>query len=130
MPNYWLVKTEPATYSLADLEREGETRWTGVANPVARGHLRAMAEGDEVFVYHTGNERRIVGIAVVTEAGEEPKLGYRKQLPRPVPLAEIKGRKEFADWELVRQGRLSVMPVNAARWQLLLRAGAMPVKNS
>ncbi len=119
MPNYWLVKTEPSEYSLADLEREGQTRWSGVTNPVARKHLRAMVPGDEVFVYHTGDEKQIVGVATVVVAGEEPQLNYRAGLPRPVTLAEVKACAEFADWELVRIGRLSVMPVSASRWRLV-----------
>jgi predicted RNA-binding protein with PUA-like domain len=119
MPNCWLVKTEPTTYSFADLEQEKTSRWTGVANPVAVKHLRAMREGDRVFVYHTGKEKRIVGIAEVSAAGEEPQLRVRERVKRPVTLAEIKARKEFADFLLVRIGRLSVMPVSAEQWKLL-----------
>jgi predicted RNA-binding protein with PUA-like domain len=120
MPNYWLVKTEPSAYSFADLEREGTTAWTGVANPVAKKHLRAMRQGDRVFVYHTGNEKQIVGTAEVVGEGDEPQLRAREPLQRPVTLAEIKARKEFADFALVRIGRLSVMPVSAAQWKRLL----------
>jgi predicted RNA-binding protein with PUA-like domain len=120
MPNYWLVKTEPSAYSFADLEREGTAAWTGVANPVAKKHLRAMRQGDRVFVYHTGNEKQIVGTAEVVGEGDEPQLRAREPLQRPVTLAEIKARKEFADFALVRIGRLSVMPVSAAQWKRLL----------
>jgi predicted RNA-binding protein with PUA-like domain len=119
MPNYWLVKTEPTEYSFADLERDKQTRWTGVANPLAKKHLRAMAKGDLVFVYHTGTEKQIVGIAKVSAEGEEPQLKPCTRLKRPVTLAEIKARKEFADFLLVRMGRLSVMPVSAGQWKLL-----------
>jgi predicted RNA-binding protein with PUA-like domain len=119
MPSHWLVKTEPTEYSFADLEREKQTRWTGVANPLAKKHLRAMTQGDDVFVYHTGAEKRVVGLADVRAAGEEPMLRFREWLRQPVTLAEIKARKEFADFALVRMGRLSVMPVSAAQWKLL-----------
>ena len=112
MPSYWLVKTEPTAYAWADLERERTTRWTGVANALAKKHLRAMQVGDLVLVYHTGNEKQIVGIAEVTGVGDEPQLTAQKRLPRPVTLAEIKARKELADWALVRMGRLSVLPVS------------------
>jgi predicted RNA-binding protein with PUA-like domain len=119
MPNYWLVKTEPTEYSFADLERETTARWTGVANPLAKKHLRGMRKGDAVFVYHTGNEKQIVGTAEVIAEGEEPQLRGRKRMKRPVTLAEIKARQEFADFALVRIGRLSVMPVSARQWKAL-----------
>ncbi len=128
MPNYWLLKTEPSTYSYADLEREGKAVWDGVSNPVALKHLRAMATGDRCFVYHTGDEKRIVGVARVTRAAyPDPKAGDPKlvvvdlapveRVARPVTLAEVKADPTFADWELVRIGRLSVMPVSADRWR-------------
>lgn len=128
MPNYWLLKTEPSTYSYADLEREGKAVWDGVSNPVALKHLRAMAVGDRCFVYHTGDEKRIVGVARVTRAAyPDPKAGDPKlvvvdlapveRVARPVTLAEVKADPTFADWELVRIGRLSVMPVSADRWR-------------
>lgn len=119
MPNYWLVKTEATEYSFTDLEREKTAHWTGVANPLAKKHLRGMRKGDAVFVYHTGKEKQIVGIAEVIAEGEEPQLRVRKRLKRPVTLAEIKARQEFADFALVRIGRLSVMPVNAGQWKAL-----------
>jgi predicted RNA-binding protein with PUA-like domain len=119
MPNYWLVKTEPTDYSFADLEREKAARWTGVKNPLAKKHLHAMRKGDRVFVYHTGNEKQIVGVAEVTGEGEEPELKASYWLKRPVTLAEVKARKEFADFALVRIGRLSVMPVSAEQWKRL-----------
>ena len=127
----WLVKTEPGTYSFADLQKEGRTVWDGVTNPVALKHLKSMAVGDEVFVYHTGDEKRIVGIAKVVKAAyPDPKapetklsvvdLAAVKQLSRPVTLAEIKADQRFKDWELVRIGRLSIMPVGAERWKWIL----------
>ena len=122
MPNYWLVKTEPTTYAWADLARERTTRWTGVTNPLAKKHLRAMQAGDRVLVYHSGKERQVVGIAEVSTEGDEPQLAAWKPLPRPVTLAEIKARREFADWALVRMSRLSVMPVSNRQWNWVLGA--------
>ncbi|MCS6865612.1 MAG: EVE domain-containing protein [Gemmata sp.] len=119
MPNYWLVKTEPQEYSLADLERDGVTQWTGVHNPLAKKHLAAMSRGDLVLVYHTGNERQIVGLAEVAAAGAEPQLRFRQRFTKPVPLAAIKAQPQLRDWALVRQGRLSVMPVTLTQWKLV-----------
>ena len=130
MPNHWLLKTEPSTYSYADLEREGKAVWDGVTNALALKHLRTMKKGDLAFIYHTGDERQIVGIAeVVSDAYPDPQetesklvvvdLKPRERLKRAVTLTEIKARKEFANFELVRIGRLSVMPVSQERWQRL-----------
>ena len=129
--SYWLLKTEPSTYSFADLEREKVTTWDGVTNPVALKHLRTMAPGDECLIYHTGDEKRVVGTAKVVKAAyPDPKLkdprivvvdlAAGKPLARPVTLAEVKADDRFADWELVRIGRLSVMPVSPERWKLIL----------
>lgn len=137
MSQYWILKTEPETYSFADLAREGMTRWDGIANPVARHHLRSMHPGDEVMIYHTGSERRIVGLARISSppytdpAGEDPKatvvdLAAGAPVPHPVSLAEIKADPRFATLALVRQGRLSVVPVPPDQWRALLglaRAG-------
>ena len=127
MPNYWLVKTEPSTYSFDDLKREGVATWDGVKNPVAMKHLRAMQAGDEVLVYHTGNEKSVIGTATVVAAGDPPKLKAKGPLARPVTLAEIKQDKAFADMPLVRIGRLSVMPVAPALYQKLLKLGGASV---
>lgn len=127
----WLLKTEPGTYSYDDLEREKETRWDGVANPVALKNLRAMKAGDRVVVYHTGSEKAAVGLAEVLRAAypdpKHPKLAVvdlvaRGRLPRPVTLAEIKARPAFADSPLVRQGRLSVVPLTAEQMKFLTGA--------
>jgi predicted RNA-binding protein with PUA-like domain len=120
MPSYWIVKTEPSTYSFDDLKREGVATWDGVKNPVAMKHLRAMQPGDEVLVYHTGAEKSVIGTASVVAAGDPPKLRAKARLPRPVSLATIKADKAFADLALVRIGRLSVMPVPPAQYQRLL----------
>jgi predicted RNA-binding protein with PUA-like domain len=134
MPNCWLLKTEPSTYSFADLERDGSAVWDGVSNALALKHLRSMKRGDLAFVYHTGDEKQIVGIAGVTRdpypdpKGKNPRLMVvdvepRERLPQPVTLAEVKGGAEFRDFELVRIGRLSVMPVSQSRWRKLLQMG-------
>ena len=124
----WLVKTEPGTYGYDDLEREGGTRWDGVTNPVALRNLRAMKEGDRVVVYHTGEEKAAVGLAEVTrEAYADPKnarlpvvdLTPRGRLPRPFTLAEMKALPAFADSPLVRQGRLSVVPLTAEQMRAI-----------
>lgn len=130
----WLVKTEPGDYSAADLERDGTTRWDGVRNAVAQKHLKAMQPGEEVFLYHTGGEKAIVALAKVTAApAPDPadKSGKRVAVPlafagwlqRPVALADVKADPAFEDFELVRIGRLSVMPVPGPLWQKLLRMG-------
>lgn len=131
MPNHWLLKTEPTAYSYTDLERTGHATWDGVANPLAVKHLRALQRGDGVFIYHTGSEKQIVGVAEVTrsaylnaDAEWVVDLKPRQRLKTPVTLAAIKARPEFADFELVRLPRLSVMPVSAARWKALLAAAA------
>lgn len=129
---YWLLKTEPSVYSYADLERDKRTTWDGVTNNLALKHIRGMAKGDLAFIYHTGDEKAIVGIAEVCSApypdlkAADPKLMVvdlkpSAQLKNPVTLASIKAVKEFADFALVRIGRLSVMPVSAGQWKLLLK---------
>ncbi len=135
MPNHWLLKTEPSTYSFSDLEREKRAVWDGVANPLALKHLRSMKRGDLVFIYHTGDERQIIGTAEVASdpypnpRENDPKmmvvdLKARERLPRPITLAEIKASQAFQDFELVRMGRLSVMPVSDSRWQKLCKMAA------
>ena len=131
MPGYWILKTEPSTYSHADLVRDGTTVWDGVKNPVALRHLAAMQRGDQVMVYHTGSEKAAVGLATVTgEARPDPRkkdpkllvvtLKADRALARPVTLAEIKADAAFAGSPLVRVPRLSVIPVTAAQWRRLL----------
>lgn len=127
---YWIVKTEPSAYSYADLEREGTTSWEGVKNPVAMKHLRAMQAGDDVLVYHTGDEKSVVGLAKVTAqdaASGVPKLKAVRPMPRPVTLREIKADKMFSDLGLVRMGRLSVMPASPAQFRALAKLGGVSV---
>jgi predicted RNA-binding protein with PUA-like domain len=136
MAGRWLVKSDPETYSFEDLRRDRKTVWDGVANPVALKHLRAMRRGDEVLVYHTGKERAVVGRArVESDPYTDPSAGASgpavvdlaagEPLPRPVSLAEIKADPFFAELALVRQGRLSVMPVPEPLWE---RIGELAAK--
>jgi predicted RNA-binding protein with PUA-like domain len=119
--SYWLLKTEPESYSYADLERDGRTVWDGVANNAALLHLRAMRPGDTALIYHTGDERRAVGLAeIVSEPYPDPQAAPLRALVQPVTLAQIKAEPAFADFALVRQGRLSVVPVTPAQWARLL----------
>lgn len=129
---YWLVKTEPGSYSFADLLRDRQTRWDGVANALACKHLRAMNAGDEVFVYHTGAEKAVVGLARVASAPyADPAnptlpavdLAAAAPLAQPVTLAALKSDARFAGWDLVRLPRLSVMPVPAELASVLLALG-------
>jgi predicted RNA-binding protein with PUA-like domain len=131
---HWVVKTEPSTYSFDDLARQKTAVWDGVKNNLALKHLGSMKPGDQVLVYHTGDEKAVVGTAEVTRAAyPDPKLKDSKlvvvdlkagaRLPRPVPLAEIKKDRAFADLALVRIGRLSVSPVSAEQYQRLLKMG-------
>jgi predicted RNA-binding protein with PUA-like domain len=119
----WLLKTEPSEYSFDDLVRDKGTTWDGVANPVAVKHLAAMQKGDDVIVYHTGKERRAVGLATVVAAG--PRLAPGARLPRPVGLDEIKAAPAFASSPLVKMGRLSVVPLDAKQWQTILKLAEM-----
>ena len=132
----FLVKTEPSTYSFADLERDRRTVWDGVSNPVALKHLASIKKGDTVVVYHTGDEKQTVGLAVaLSDAYPDPKLkdprrpvvdlGADRPLPKPVTLAQVKGDAVLKATELARLPRLSVMPFTEAQFQRLIRlAGA------
>jgi predicted RNA-binding protein with PUA-like domain len=131
---HWLLKTEPSTYSFDDLARDRKTAWTGVANPQAQLHLRAMRAGDEVAVYHTGSVKAAVGLGTVGKAAYPDPTGDGKlvcvdlkagrPLAAPVTLAALKAAKAFAGSPLVTQGRLSVVPLTAAQWKALLALGA------
>ena len=121
----YLLKTEPSVYSFADLQREKTTIWDGVTNPVALKNLRAMKPGDRLVIYHTGDEKSAVGRAtVLTVDADEPKNPQVKikvgdAIARPVTLAEAKGQKLFAESPLVRQGRLSVVPLTKQQFEFL-----------
>ena len=131
MPAYWILKTEPTTYSFERLLKDRRTVWDGVSNPLALKHLGEMAVGDQVLVYHTGDEKAAVGLArVVRAAYADPKANDSKlvvvdleaghPLPKPVTLAAVKADPAFADLALVRMGRLSVVPVKPEQWKRLL----------
>jgi predicted RNA-binding protein with PUA-like domain len=131
----WLLKTEPTAYGYDDLEREGRAVWDGVRNPAALKNLRGMKEGDGLVIYHTGDERAAVGLAeVVRTAYPDPKGGDprwvvvdlvpRGRFKRPVTLDEIKSLALFKDSPLVRQGRLSVVPLTPPQWKSLTARGA------
>ncbi|MBS1574913.1 MAG: EVE domain-containing protein [Bacteroidetes bacterium] len=128
---YWLVKSEPSTYSFEQLQKDGSTIWDGVRNYAARGHLRAMKKGDLAFFYHSNEGTEIVGIAkVAKEAYQDPTtteeawvavdLKPYKKIKKPVTLAQIKGDKRLAQMALVRLGRLSVQPVTDKEWEIVM----------
>ena len=124
----WLFKEEPDHYSYADLERDGTTLWDGVTNALARQNLRKVRKGDRILFYHTGEEKAVVGeMSALTNAGADPKDADPKavvvkvkpvrRLPHTVSLKRIKGEPGLADWDLVRNSRLSVLPVSDAQWR-------------
>jgi predicted RNA-binding protein with PUA-like domain len=121
----YLLKTEPTVYSFADLEREQITVWDGVTNPVAVKHLRGMKAGERLVIYETGEHKSAVGTATVVsvDAGDpknpQVKIKAGKALAKPVTLAEVKANKLFADSPLVRQGRLSVVPLSREQYKFL-----------
>lgn len=109
----WLLKSDPETYGFDELMRDRETVWDGVANPVARKNLRAMKPGDLCLVYHTGDEKAVIGMATVTQAGDpDPTLRAGARLKRPVTLAELRKASSFQGSPLIRQVRLSVVPLD------------------
>jgi predicted RNA-binding protein with PUA-like domain len=126
----WLFKEEPANYSYDDLARDGRTSWTGVRNPVAQKHLRAVEKGDRIFFYHTGDQKAVVGIAKAAAAAypdpADPSgklyavdIVPVRKLKQPVTLAAVKADKSFAAFPLTRVPRLSVMPVSDDEWKRL-----------
>jgi predicted RNA-binding protein with PUA-like domain len=125
----YLLKTEASTYSFADLQRDQSTVWDGVTNPVALRNLRAMKPGDRLVIYHTGDEKRAVGTAAVVSVdasdAKNPRVQIKagKPISQPLSLADIKTNKAFAESPLVRQGRLSVVPLNEQQYKTLT-AGA------
>jgi predicted RNA-binding protein with PUA-like domain len=125
---FWLLKTEPDSYSWQDLARDRRTVWDGVTNALALKHIRTMKKGDHALIYHTGKQRSAVGVAEVISAPyadpkqDDEKLAVvdvkaKKPLARPVTLDEFKADKAFAGWDLLRIGRLSVVPVPEAMWK-------------
>jgi predicted RNA-binding protein with PUA-like domain len=132
MAAYFLVKSEPETYSFADLQRDGQTVWDGVRNFTARGHLKEMKLGDQVLFYHSGEGKEVVGIAEVSkesfpDASDETgrflavELKPVRPLKAPVTLAAMKAEPSLVDLKMIRQGRLSVSPVTPGEWKAILR---------
>ncbi|HEY6205389.1 MAG TPA: EVE domain-containing protein [Chthoniobacterales bacterium] len=131
MKNHWLVKQEPSDYSWSDFVRDSRTSWTGVRNYSARNNLRRMNKDDEVLFYHSGEEKAVVGIARVTKTAYPDRtaregdwsaveLAAIKALPTPVTLAQIKAEPRLKHIALVRQPRLSVMPLSAAEFRFIV----------
>jgi predicted RNA-binding protein with PUA-like domain len=122
---YYLLKTEASTYSFADLQKDKQTVWDGVSNPVAVRNLREMPAGAKLVIYHTGDEKRAVGTATAAKVdASDPKnpqvtIKAGKAIAQPKTLAEIKGAKVFKGSPLVSQGRLSVVPLTAEQWKFL-----------
>jgi predicted RNA-binding protein with PUA-like domain len=124
----WLFKSEPDSYSYADLERDGGTLWDGVTNALARKHLREVRAGDEIWFYHTGDERSIVGLMKAVGGpqadpkDDDPKavavtVKPVRKLKTPLTLSQIKADARLADWALVKNSRLSVVPVSPEQWR-------------
>ena len=127
---YWLMKSEPGSYSWQELVRDGGTEWDGVRNPAARLHLKAMKAGDEALFYHSGDERAAVGIMRISRAAKpDPKdpvwvsvaVKPVRPLANPVTLKAIKAEPKLAKMELIRQSRLSVSPVRDTEWRAILK---------
>lgn len=132
MANYWLGKQEPGSYNISSLEKDKKTVWDDVHNNLALKHMRQMKKGDLAFFYHTGDERQIVGIMeIASDPYPNPKeknprfivvdVKFKKRLGRPVTLDEIKENKKFAEWDLLRISRLSVMPVPPKIWDEIIK---------
>ena len=121
----YLLKTEPSEYSFADLQKDNTTTWDGVSNPVAVKNLRAMKHGDRLVIYETGDHKSAVGTASVVDVdaadpkNPQVKIKAGKALKKPVTLTEVKADDRFTDSPLVRQGRLSVVPLNSAQFKFL-----------
>jgi predicted RNA-binding protein with PUA-like domain len=121
----YLLKTEPSTYSFAHLQKDNATIWDGVSNPVALRNLGKMQAGDRLIIYHTGEDKSAVGTATVLSVdasdpkNPQVKIKAGKPLPKPVSLAQVKANPLFADSPLVRQGRLSVVPLTGAQYKAL-----------
>ena len=126
MPNAYLLKTEPSTYSFADLQKEGTTVWDGVSNPVAVKNLRGMKPGDKLVIYHTADEKSVIGTASVVSVDpsdtKNPRVTIKagKALAQQHTLAELKANSRFRDSPLVRQSRLSVVPLTDEQYKFLV----------
>jgi predicted RNA-binding protein with PUA-like domain len=129
--NYWLVKTEPSTYSYSELEKDGQTNWNGIRNHQAKNYLLKMKKGDAVLIYHSGDDKAVVGVGqVMKEAYPDPDpetpgewvqvdMKAKRKLKMPVSLKEIKAKSELKNILLVKQSRLSVMPITEEEFQTI-----------
>ncbi len=140
MAGYWILKTDADTYPFDQLVRERRAVWDGVSNALALKHIRSMKKGDHAFIYHSGDEKALVGLArIVSDPYPDPKdddprlavvdVEAGDRLPRPVSLASVKADPAFADLGLVRMSRLSVIPVPEAQWKRLLEMGGVGPKS-
>jgi predicted RNA-binding protein with PUA-like domain len=135
---YWLFKEEPTHYSYADLERDGHAVWDGISNNLALQNLRKVKPGDRVLYYHTGKEKAVVGEMRIVSAprpGQEEKsvavdVAPVRRLACPVTLAEIKADPQFAGWDLIRNSRLSIMPVSPGQWKRIQELSKRSSENS
>ena len=130
---YFLAKTDPETYSIEDLKKDGTTEWDGVRNPTAVNHIKSMKPGDTVIIYHSQNDKAVVGLAEVVSAPRPDKnddrswvadFKYKRHAKQPVTLKQIKDSHQFDDWALVRMGRLSTMPAPPEFFAWLKEQGA------
>jgi len=128
----WLFKSDPDEYGISNLKKDGQTTWTGIANPTARLHLRTVMAGDPILIYHTGKEKAVVGLAeAVSGPIPDPtkkddkavavEIRFAKEFAKQLPLTQIKADPVFAKWDLVKQSRLSVMPVNEKEWARIMQ---------
>lgn len=129
---YWLLKTEPSVFSYSDLEKDKTTVWDGVTNPYALRNIRSAKKGDLAFIYHTGEEKQVVGVAeIISEPDQDPdsddprlyvfEIKPKMKLKKPVTLAQVKADKRFKDSKLVRNPRLSVQPMPEDLWNAILK---------
>ena len=134
--NFWLLKTEPSTYSYSDLERDKKTCWDGVTSPAGLFQIRAVRKGDIAFVYHTGDEKQVVGICeIISDSYPDPKekdpkivvfdVKPKRRLKNPVTLEQLKADKRFKDSRIVNEGRLTVQPMPENLWNAILQMSGM-----
>ena len=128
----WLFKSEPSCYSISDLERDATTTWDGISNAMARIHLRNVKKGDQILFYNTGKERAIVGIMEAASGGQPDvnskdakavvvQVAFHKAFMTPVTLEQIKKDRTFSGWDLIKQSRLSVVPVSEKQWRRIVQ---------
>ena len=130
MATHWLFKTEPSVYSFQQLQKDKQTMWDGVANNLALKNLKDIKKGDEIFIYHTGDEKAAIGVAIALGGAypdpskNDPKLlvvdiEASTPLPKPVTLAQVKAHPKLKNFDLVRNSRLSIMKVSDEQWEIM-----------